>query len=275
MGGLCGAASVTRARVRPGSRRSPRIPRRHACIIWTWAAWGGKRNTRRWWAWPDDSHRGHANFIDALEDEKLGWIRHEAIVTCSVGSAPYGGCGHHGKLDELYEERKANGAHLTDDFVAAYPTMVFDQHAGQPHIVLDVTEDQANMFERMGSARLVGTVSEKAKANRWFQASRKWRSLMPDLSFILYLINNMGMQLKWWPTLSCSPLGRLLWGNEAYEAAWAAHKGDGVEELADAAPVRHGAPAGAPPGHADPASRGVAASNWASEKFDTGKIPYT
>ena len=104
--------------------------------------------------WPDDAHRRHANFIDALEDAKLGWLRHEALVVASVGTAPFGGCGHFGKIDDIYVELAANGGSMDPGFVAAYPDMIFDVYGGHEHVGAGTRDDVEYMFARMGESDL-------------------------------------------------------------------------------------------------------------------------
>ena len=138
-----------------------------------YALWCSPHSGLWGWMWPDDSHRRHNNFIDALTEAKLGWLRHEALVVSSSGTAPWGGCGHFGKIEDLYNELAANDGWRDEGFVAAYPQMVFDVYGGKAHAAAGTDQDVEEMFERMGSSDLIAKKGLKAVANRWC-----WRKCM-------------------------------------------------------------------------------------------------
>ena len=54
------------------------------------------------------------------------------------------------------------------------------------------------MFPRMDTFALIANISAKATANRWFQATNKWRKFQPCFSVVLHLLTSMGMQMGRW-----------------------------------------------------------------------------
>ena len=154
--------------------------------------------------------------------------------------------------------------------------MIFDVYGGHEHVGAGTREDVEYMFARMGESDLFRKKGCKAVANRWFQATRRWREVQTCLSLYLYLITHMGMILGWWPTVNDSPMGRLQNGNSYQPEVRVDAPADGGEDVArdeGAADEPHRAPGvggGGPIGPGCP-DRGVAASAWQTEKFVVGR----
>ena len=58
----------------------------------------------RGWFFAEPAHRRHDNWLLSLQRAGVAMIKHEATLCVSIGSAPWGGCGHFCKYSEASVE---------------------------------------------------------------------------------------------------------------------------------------------------------------------------
>ena len=238
----------------------------------TWPAklWlmGNKLQPLHGVVFPDPSHRRHNNFNLALDRAQLSFLRSEALLVVNLGSGPWSGAGHLCRYAEAASEYVAN--YNTDDslFAAMYSFLSFDACAGRFGPEFGSQEHMTATWESLTDSRTWLHKGETAKSGRWFQFTRRWRDRRAELSKLMLSLVYIGVHLSWWPSIMHSPLGALMYGNDAARVAEAG--ADAAVGDADEPSSSRAASASASRGHADP-SRGVSASNLEAERASSDK----
>lgn len=157
---------------------------------------------------PDPAHRRHNDFVDGVNAARLKWVRHQALLTLNIGTAPWKGCAHFAKYSEAAQEYFSSFTTKDELFQEFYLPLSCDRHAGVLLETYGSPEHQQHIWDWCIASKLVSNVGEGAKSGRWFQWPRRWRTFEPYKSLLLLLLTYMGIHLGWWPSLQESPLSR-------------------------------------------------------------------
>ena len=84
-----------------------------------------------WLAFCDPSHRRHDNCVNALSEADMLFVRRAVLIVTCVLSAPWGGCGHFGKLGDAMEEFKDNNGATSELLRSWYGFLAFDEFRGR------------------------------------------------------------------------------------------------------------------------------------------------
>lgn len=226
----------------------------------------------RGWFFPDPCHRRYDNFLNAVSAAQISFIKHEVTLIVSVGTAPWGGCGHFGKYSEAAMEYFQNYSIADPLFQAALPYLLHDSFRGKQQPGMDTAESLRSLWHSGAACKLFAHKGSKSQLNRWFQWTRRWREFCDDSAWLLLVILYIGIHLSWWPDLESSPLMRTVEGRAASSGAGGSHVNDGLDDepgvelegdLGARGPGRAAAPAS---GFFGP-GKGVAGSNKDVDKW--------
>ena len=173
---------------------------------------GKPQGALRGWAWPDIAHRRHNNFLDAVEENSLCWLRHEMSFNATIFSAPWSGCGNFSKLSDAAAECFANSDASGELFALSYPLMVFDVCGGVIPPDFNTREHMQTIWDMFGEAKVWASKIENVAPGRWFQSTRRYRGVYRYNGFLIHFVTWMGLFLNWWPELESTPLYRALKG---------------------------------------------------------------
>ena len=152
------------------------------------------------------------------------------------------------------------------------PEMVLNYFGGYPYIESKTDAGPELMLQRVGTSALIGNISETAKANQWFQASKKWREFQPCL-FRLVHVDQHGKadgMVGRCGELAVGPLlvqGKTLTRRPYKVQASMEARRQRMPKCWPQSVKHHWERATRP---SDPA-RGVAASNWHNQEFVAGE----
>ena len=176
--------------------------------------------------WIDTTHRRHNNFKDACNKAGVDWALEDMVLICSIGSAPWGKCGHYGKYSEALQEYVDNNDHTDELWNLMLPYITFISSRGRPSQDWNAEENSVRFFASLSSCGLLFKKSGTAKQGRWFQPTCRFRDFTESVPFLALGLLYVAVTFKWYPDLDSSPL-RL-----GAASAMAAEDGDGDEPLA-------------------------------------------
>jgi hypothetical protein len=108
----------------------------------------------RGWFFPDHAHRRWDSFHNSLGVAGIAFVKNEAGLVASLGSAPWGNCAHFCRYSEAASEYFENFDCSDPLFVTMYSRIVADWYGGDPPHNYGTAEHMAEMFQICASAEV-------------------------------------------------------------------------------------------------------------------------
>ena len=168
--------------------------------------WLYLRMHMRGWVWIDPTHRRENNWKNSCSEAGAAWCLKDMALICSIGSAPWGKCGHFDKYSDAMLEYTTNFDCNDELWVLAYPYVAAVFFEGKLPINWKSDECRQELWHTMVSSTIMKFKGSKAKLGRWYQTTCRWRAVKLELGFLAVAILYIGVTLKWYRDLGASPL---------------------------------------------------------------------
>ena len=162
-----------------------------------------------WWFF-DQAHRHDNDADNAYTQVGASFLKHEGTLCLNLCHAPYGTCGHLGKLSGAAEEFFVNNKSDSKLFGAFYPLLCACFWPGAPILDIGAPEHMEMVWQKARESPILRNTGTKAQLKRWFQWQVRWVENRHHIGVVLMITSYVGMILGRWPSIYHSPAGRLI-----------------------------------------------------------------